>query len=235
MNDTIPTEVYVAFLDRTFEVHWDYHALLMMGIWFVLVPIGVVATRFFKPMPSTRGIAKGTGRLDRKLIWWTIHYLCLYAAIGLSLAGMAVAMVVSGGFSGTMHSVWGFATIGFGCLQIVSAWFRGSHGGKHGADSDPDDPATWRGDHFDMTPQRRWFEAYHKTAGYFTIALALGAVTSGLLHYWMPVLAIALALILLGLLVLFILLEGKGYRQDTYRSVYGNHPDNPYNKARKDL
>jgi len=34
---------------------------------------------------------------------------------------------------------------------------------------------------------------------------------------------------------LFVLLEGKGYRQDTYRSVYGNHPDNPYNKTREGL
>ncbi|MEE9190383.1 MAG: cytochrome b561 domain-containing protein [Candidatus Neomarinimicrobiota bacterium] len=235
MNDNIPTEVYLAFLDRTIDIHWDYHAILMMGIWFILVPIGVVAVRFLKPKPTTYGIEKGTGKLDPKLIWWTIHYFSLYAAIGLSLAGMTVAMVVSGGFSGSMHSIWGFATILFGCLQIVSAWFRGSHGGKHGVDSDPDDPSTWHGDHFDMTPQRRRFEAYHKTAGYFTIMLALGAVISGLIHYWMPVIAIALGFIFVGLLVLFVLLESKGYRQDTYRSVYGNHPDNPYNKAREGL
>ena len=71
MNDKIPTEVYLGFLDRTIQVHWDYHALLMMGmgIGFVLVPIGIVATCFFKPKPTTYGIEKGTGKLDRKLIW----------------------------------------------------------------------------------------------------------------------------------------------------------------------
>ena len=233
MGEDIPTEVYLAFLDRTVEIHWDYHALLMIGIWFVLVPIGVMATRFFKPIPTTYGIERETGRLDPKLIWWTIHYGVLYAAIGLALAGVTVAIVVSGGLSGSMHSIWGFAAILFGCLQIVSAWFRGTHGGKHGADSDPDDPSTWRGDHFDMTRQRRWFEAYHKVTGYFVIALALGAATTGLMQFWMPVIAIALGVILLALLLLFVFLESKGYRQDTYRSVYGNHPDNPYNKARE--
>ncbi len=63
----------------------------------------------------------------------------------------------------------------------------------------------------------------------------MGAVITGLQHYWMPVLAIALGLILVGLLGLYILLGVKGYRQDTYRSVYGNHPDNPFNKAREGL
>ena len=174
MNTTIPTEVYLAFLDRTIEIHWDYHALLMTGVWFGLVPLGIVAVRFFKPKPTTYGIEKETGKLDPKLIWWTLHYFCLYAAIGLSLAGMTMAMVVSGGFSGSLHALWGLGTILFGCVQIISGWFRGSHGGKYGADSDPDDPATWHGDHFDMTPRRRWFESYHKTAGYFTLFLGAG-------------------------------------------------------------
>ena len=156
-------------------------------------------------------------------------------AIGLSLAGMTMAMVVSGGFSGSLHALWGLGTILFGCVQIISGWFRGSHGGKYGADSDPDDPATWHGDHFDMTPQRRWFESYHKTAGYFTLFLALGAVVSGLTQFWVPVIAIFMVVLFLILLLLVVVLEGKGFRQDTYRSVYGSHPDNPYNKARQGL
>lgn len=235
MSADIPTEVYVAFLDRTFELHWDYHAMLMTGIWFVLVPIGVIAVRFFKPKPTTYGIEKETGRLDAKLRWWTIHYVILYVAIALALLGMATATLANGGFSGSVHAIFGFGTMLFGCLQIVSAWFRGSHGGKHGADSDPDDPSTWRGDHFDMTPRRRWFEAYHKTCGYLAIVLALGAVASGLQRFWVPQIAIALVLILVVLPLAYVLLEGKGYRQDTYRSVYGKHPDNPHNKAREDL
>ncbi len=235
MSPDIPTEVYVAFLDRTFELHWDYHAMLMTGVWFLLVPIGVIAVRFFKPKPTTYGIEKETGRLNAKLRWWTIHYVILYMAIGLALVGMATATLASGGFSGSMHAIFGFGTILFGCLQIFSAWLRGSHGGKHGADSDPDDPSTWRGDHFDMTPRRRWFEAYHKSTGYFTIILALAAVASGLQQFWVPQIAIAVILLLAASLIAYVLMEGKGYRQDTYRSVYGNHADNPYNRYREGL
>jgi hypothetical protein len=123
----------------------------------------------------------------------------------------------------------------FGCLQIVSAWFRGSHGGRYGPGCDPEDASTWHGDHFDMTTRRRWFEAYHKAAGYFAFILAMGAAASGLMQFWMPGVALALALLLPVLLVAFVLLEGKGMRHDTYHSVYGTHPDLPYNKAREGL
>ncbi|MCH7509822.1 MAG: hypothetical protein IIB68_08270 [Proteobacteria bacterium] len=235
MDENFPSEVYLAFLDRTIEIHWVYHALLMVGIWFVLVPFGVIAIRFFKPKPTACGIEKGTARLDPKLIWWTVHYGFLYLAIGLAIAGTALAMVVSGGISGTVHSIFGLGTVLFGGLQIVSAWFRGTHGGKHDPESDPDDPATWRGDHFDMTPRRRWFEAYHKTFGYFAIGLALAATASGLQQYWIPLVAMVLGVIFVVLSALAVYLEGQGYRQDTYRSVYGNHPDNPYNKIREGL
>lgn len=235
MNIPIPSEVYLPFLGRTIEIHWDYHALLMTGVWFVLVPIAVLVLRFFKAKPTTNGIEKGTRNLDPKLICWTVHFYVLYPAIGISLIGMTVAVVVSSGFSGSAHAMFGIATMFFGCMQVVSGWLRGTHGGERGADSKPGDPSTWRGDHYDMTPRRRWFEAYHKTAGYFTIALALGAVSSGLMLYWMPALATALAVIFIGVLVLSVFLEGKGYRQDTYRSVYGKHPDHPYNKAREGL
>ncbi len=86
-----------------------------------------------------------------------------------------------------------------------------------------------------MTPRRCWFEAYHKSTGYFTIILALAAVASGLQQFWMPKIAIAVIMLLVASLIAYVLLEGKGYRKDTYRSVYGSHPDNPYNKYREKL
>ena len=52
----IPTEVYIGFLNETIPIHWDNHAYLMVLIWFVLVPIGVLAIRFGKPKPTERGI-----------------------------------------------------------------------------------------------------------------------------------------------------------------------------------
>jgi hypothetical protein len=235
MKPEIPTEFYLPFMDQTYEIHWDLHAYLMFAIWFLLVPFGIMAIRFFKTKPTPWGIPRGVDKLDPIFIWWVMHIWSLYTAIGLSLAGLVIAVFVSEGFSGSIHSFFGFGTVLFGCLQVLSAWYRGSHGGKNHADSDPDDPATWRGDHYDMTRQRRWFEAYHKTGGYFGFLLALGAVATGLMQFWMPVIATLLLVILVGGLVLAIVLEGKGYRQDTYRAVFGSHPDHPFNKMRKDL
>lgn len=235
MNYAIPSEMYLAFLGRTIPVHWAYHATLMTFAWFVLVPAGVLAVRFFKAKPQAYGINKiGIGSLHPTLLCWTIHFVTLYGAIGMSLLSMSMALLVNGGFSGTMHALWGIAAVAFGCLQIVSAWFRGTHGGRYVPGSNPDDPATWHGDHFDMTPRRRWFEAYHKTTGYIALVLALGAVTTGLMQLWIPWLAIALGFMLPGLLVAFIVLEGKGFHHDTYHSVYGTHPSLPYNRARNE-
>jgi hypothetical protein len=232
MSYEIPTEAYIGFLDKTIEIHWDNHALLMFGIWFILIPTALLIIRFGKPRPTTYGIPRGTGKVDRRLLWWTLHYGPLYVAIALSIAGALLATGLSGGFSGTLHAWFGSGTILMGTLQIVSAWFRGSHGGKQGPASDPEDRSTWGGDHFDMTARRRWFEAYHKTAGYFTIVLAAGAVTTGLSHFWMPWIAIAFAVVILATLILAVVLQGQGLNYDTYRSVYGNHPEHPFNKER---
>lgn len=53
-------------------------------------------------------------------------------------------------------------------------------------------------------------------------------------QYWIPFIGISLGVMLVFLFALSAYLEGKGYRQDTYRSVYGSHPDNPFNKAREE-
>ena len=56
MQPHIPTEVYLGFLGRTIPVHWNYHAFLMVGVWFVLVPICIIVIRFGKPKPTLTGI-----------------------------------------------------------------------------------------------------------------------------------------------------------------------------------
>jgi len=231
----IPTEVYLDFLGRTVEIHWSYHAVLMFGIWFVLVPLSIISIRYFKPKPSQRGITDKIKLTNISWWWFNVHQYVLYLAIGLSLAGLAVALTVSRGISGSVHSLFGIMTIVLGCLQVGSALLRGTHGGKYYYISDPDDPSTWHGDHFDMTPRRRRFESYHKTAGYFAGFFAVGAVASGLMQYPMPVLTVVMLAYVLVVFVLCIILEHKGLRYDTYRSVFGNDPDHPHNKSRKDL
>jgi hypothetical protein len=228
MEFNIPTEVYIGFLDRTIEIHWDLHAWLMFGIWFGLVPFGILSIRYLKTRPVPWGLPRGGGLFDPIYVWWVMHLCSLYAAIGLSLAGLGLAMVVSGGFSGSLHSYFGIGTILLGSLQIIAAWMRGSHGGKNHPQSDPDDSATWRGDHYDMTQRRRWFEAYHKTGGYFALLLALGAVVSGLMQFWMPLIALLLAALLIGVFALVVVFERMGYRHDTYQAVFGNHRGHPF-------
>lgn len=231
----IPTEVYLDFLGRTIPFQWGYHAILMVGIWLVLVPLCIITIRYGKQKPTPYGIREEI-RLTNIVWWWfSIHKFGFYLAIGLSLTGLALALTVSHGFSGSVHSMFGITTIILGCLQIVSAWLRGTHGGKYYHNADPDDPSTWRGDHFDMTPRRRKFEAYHKTAGYFAGVFAVGAVASGLMQYPMPVLTGIVLITALVALVLCTVLEHKGLRYDGYRAAFGNNPDHPHNKARKDL
>lgn len=234
MTSEIPTEFYVAFLDRTFEVHWNYHAWLMFTCWFILVPFGVISIRYFKTKPSSKGLPRGVGKFDPLFIWWVMHIWTLYAAITLSLLGIAVAIIVSGKFSGSLHAWFGGLTVLLGTTQILVAWQRGTHGGHNHLSSDPDNPSTWRGDHFDMTPRRRWFEAYHKPGGYFALFFATGAVVSGLMQYWLPFIAIAFPIIILSIFTLAVILEGKGQRHDTYQAVFGSHPDNPGNNDKLD-
>ncbi len=228
----IPSEGRIPLLDIVIPIHWENHAVLMFGVWFVLVPLAVMFLRFGKIPPSTYGIPRGTPKWAWPELCWSFHKYALYTAVFLAVGGVAFAAMLSGGFSGTLHAWFGIATVTLGVLQILSAWFRGSHGGRKDPAADPEDRSTWGGDHFDMTPQRWWFEAYHKTAGYFALFCAGGAVTTGLSQFWMPWIAGGLALVVILALVLSVLMQGWGRNHDTYLSTYGSHPDHPFNRQR---
>ncbi len=232
MASDIPLEGRIPVLDIVIPIHWENHAVLMFGVWFVLVPVAVMFLRFGKIPPSTWGIPRGTPKWAWPELCWTVHKVLLYVAIFLAVGGAGFAMLLTGGVSGSLHSAFGLATVVLGALQVVSAWLRGSHGGRKDPGADPANRATWGGDHFDMTPQRWWFEAYHKTAGYFALFCAGGAVATGLGQFWMPAIAVAFALVAGGGLVLAVVLQGLGRNRDTYFSVYGTHPDNPFNRRR---
>ena len=48
----IKEEVYLEFLGRTIDVHWNYHAILMVTIWLFLVPLFITIIRYGKPRPT---------------------------------------------------------------------------------------------------------------------------------------------------------------------------------------
>jgi hypothetical protein len=214
--------------------HWELHAWLMFSIWIALIPAVVVLTRFGKPPPSVAGIPKGSPKLGRKLFWFTMHRVGLFLLTGVSLMGGLIAVAAADCCSGTLHGVLGMATLTLGAVQIVTAGYRGTHGGRDPLQGSEDRPVFMRGDHYDMSPRRRWFEAYHKTAGYFTLVLAVGAVVTGLSQYWMTSVAILFGVAMAGWAAGAIVLEAKNYRHDTYLSNFGTGAHHPFNKERID-
>lgn len=231
----IPTEVYIGFLDKTIEIHWNYHAMLMVFTWLFLVPLCILVIRFGKPRPRFQGLKRKVAIYHAEWWWFNFHKYGLYVAMFLSLGGGIVAIAVSKGFSGTVHSVFGILAITLGVIQVIAGWLRGTHGGKYYYTADPDNPATWFGDHYNMTRRRRIFEAYHKNAGYFAAFCALAAVASGLSHYplrWFLPVVIVLFLLVLAVAAV---LDFKGVRYDGYKAAHGTDPENPFNKERKDI
>jgi hypothetical protein len=227
--------VYVGFLGRTIEIHWSYHAILMFCIWMILVPVCIITIRFFKPKPEGIGITEKVSITNVRWLWFSVHKYGMYTAMFLTLSGALVAVIVSKGISGSVHSLFGVLTVAMGCLQVISAVLRGTHGGKHYGDAKLDDPSTWRGDHYDHSIRRQRFEAYHKTSGYFTSFFAVGAVASGLMQYPMPLLTVLAFAIPILLLIVWIVFEYQGRVHDGYRAVYGSSMEHPFNEARKDL
>lgn len=231
----IKEEVYFGFLDRTIDVHWNYHALLMVGIWVILVPLCITIIRYGKPRPTKYGVRRKVSLGHIEWWWFSIHKYGLYTAVFLSLAGVTVALVVSGGFSGTVHARFGLLTVFLAVVQVVFGMLRGTHGGKYYNNADPDDPSTWHGDHYSRTVRRRIFEAYHKTAGYFVVFAALGAVGSGLMQYPMPMLTAFVFTVPFAFLAAWVILEYFERRHDGYRAVHGYGMEHPYNKEREFL
>lgn len=227
----IPSEVYVGFLGRTIDIHWNYHALLMYAVWIVLVPLCITIMRFHKPLPSEKGIRRDVSLWHREWWFFSVHKYGLFLAMGLALVGAAIAWFVSGGASGSVHAVFGALTLALGLGQIVSSQLRGTRGGKYRDGANLNDPTTWRGDQYDHTPKRRAFEAVHKTSGYFTLFCAFAAVCSGLMQFSMPVLTGLVLITGLGWMAAWVIYDFKGRAYDGYRVAHGYGLEHPYNKA----
>ncbi len=112
------------------------------------------------------------------------------------------------------HRMLGYSVLGFGALQFVAGWLRGSKGG-------PTDREL-RGDHYDMTRRRILFEHVHRTVGYLAIVMGALTIMTGLwaanAPRWMP---LSLGLWWGLLIAAAIRLELQGRHVTSYLAIWG--------------
>ena len=204
-----------------------WHARCMVLAWGLLLPLGVLAARFFKVLPG-QGWPQ---RLDHKG-WWHAHRGLQWAGVGVMAIGLVLVLSGSAGAASSadtrlaqFHAWAGWTVCVLGALQIASGLARGSKGG-------PTAPQL-RGDHYDMTPWRRQFERWHKAGGWLAVVAAAGVMASGLVladaPRWM---ALTLALWWAALAGAFVHLQRSGRCVDTYQAIWGPDPAHPGNRLR---
>ena len=196
-----------------------WHGAMMALAWLVLIPAGGLVARFFKVRPTQDFPAQ----LDDPL-WWNTHRLTQTA--GAALAAVAAwwaydarDQVIDWQLS---HVQLGIVTLSLCTAQMLSPLLRGTKGGPTDTYADPADPLTWRGDHYDMSLQRRLFEAWHKNFGYVAMLVALAALwtgieTAGLPDWWKLGVVAATAIYLAA----FIHLTRRWRRVDTWLAIWG--------------
>ena len=196
-----------------------WHARVMVLAWSVLLPLGVLAARYFKVTPKQ----DWPRHVDNRA-WWHAHRALQYSGVALMLVGVTLAW--DKGTRQTSIADWhaylGWSIVVLGVVQVAGGWLRGSKGGPTDIDM--------RGDHYDMTPHRMWFESIHKTFGWLAVVAAVVTVGLGLLAAdaprWM---ALVLMLWWLALLAFGIHLERSSRCIDTYQAIWGPdtiHPGN---------
>jgi hypothetical protein len=199
-----------------------WHARLMVLSWGILMPIGVFAARFYKVLPKQ----DWPEELDNRT-WWNAHRWVQGIAVLCMTVGLALALGAGRGEGVAVraHAALGWSLCIAGWIQVLAGVLRGSKGG-------PTD-ASLRGDHYDMSSWRRWFERIHKGLGWAAIVVAIPTIAFGL-HVsdaprWM---AGVLIVWWTGLLVWFVRLQLHGRCIDTYQAIWGPEDVHPGNRLR---
>jgi hypothetical protein len=198
---------------------WAYwHARLMTFAWSFALPLGALVARFHKVRPRQ----DWPRELDDKR-WWRTHWRLQAAGVAIATIGLALVYGRGGGVGAAgAHHVLGWTTLVIGWAQVVGALLRGSKGG-------PTEPSM-RGDHYDMTPRRVFFEYAHKTLGWLAMPFAIATTGLGLVIVdaprWMPIALAAWWLLLIGL---FIRWQSAGRCIDTYQAIWGPDAAHPGN------
>lgn len=196
-----------------------WHGAMMAVAWLVLIPAGSLIARFYKVRPTQ----DYPNHVDDSF-WWNAHRILQCA--GAALAALAVwwAYDARGEVIDwqVAHVQLGIVALALCAAQLFSPFLRGSKGGPTDTYADPADPLTWRGDHYDMTLQRRVFEAWHKNFGYVAMLVAVAAAwtgieTAGLPDWW----KFGIVLAVVTFLVVFVRLTRRWRRVDTWLAIWG--------------
>lgn len=197
-----------------------WHGRTMVLAWGFLAPIAVIAARYFKVMPGQ----DWPRELDNQT-WWRSHWIGQMIVLGLSIIGLVLVLPLQ--FSTPdVHGVLGCVVLIALVLQVALGVFRGSKGGPTARGPD----GSLRGDHYDMTARRRWFEAVHKTIGYSVLALAGITILLGLHRanapIWMWLLIVTWWFCLM---IVSALCQRNGMAMGSYQAIWGNDPKHPGN------
>ena len=197
-----------------------WHGRIMVLAWGVLIPLGIIIARFLKVTPGQAW----PQRLDNPF-WWHSHRLTQYGGVALSLIGTALILssVDKLDMLRSTHTTLGWLVVCMGLTQVVAGFLRGSKGGPTGQ--------AMRGDHYDMTPRRIWFERAHKTVGYAALLMACATLLLGLAAAdaprWMW---LALMLWWFFIAVIGYRWQTQGRAFDTYQAIWGPNEQHPGNR-----
>lgn len=206
----------------------------MTATWLVLVPVCFLIARFYKVTPRQ----DWPKALDNPF-WFVWHRRLGWIAILLTALAMAAIAFCNETPIGAsrLHAWAGWTVLALGLFQVISALFRGTHGG-------PIDPFTrakrapeqWVGDHYCMTRRRILFEYSHKTAGYVVIFASVFAIVSGLAMVEAPRwMWLGLIVTCLACAIIFLRLQRQGRCVDTYQAIWGLDPTLPSNQRAKPI
>ena len=198
------------------------HAALMVFAWAVLAPLCVLLARYYKVTPE-----QDFPRAVDNPFWWRWHRWGQTAVVALSTLAFGI-MWREIGWTGlaSWHGTLGMGLVSIGWLQVFGGVLRGSKGGPTDPRANPANPATWRGDHYDMTLRRRVFEAVHKSLGYAALVLVLPVIWLGVslsgvdISVWISALALWV-----GMVIGAARLQRSGRHVDTWVALWG--PKNP--------
>ncbi len=211
--------------DSTLDWNRAWHGRLMVLAWAVLFPIGIIAARFFKVLPWQRWPQE----LDNQ-VWWNTHRLAQYS--GMIVLALAIWLIwtapVDAAKVNLIHRWIGWCLVAAAVAQLLGGLLRGTKGGP----TDRSQDGSLFGDHYYMTQRRRAFEAIHKSVGYIAMGLSPVAVFSGLNAADAPIwMWVALCCWWGLLVVLWIVLERRIKRIETYEAIWGPDSAHPGNQA----